>query len=63
MLVVNSNNLTCEQVLGLLGVSKRAVESVQNTIVVRGDYKRYCRQCRLHNVIPQSFNTWLNGEE
>lgn len=61
--VVNSNNLTGEQVLNFMGVSKKAVRSVQDTIAQRGDYSRYCRRCHAHGIFPQSFKVWAEGED
>lgn len=61
--VVNSNNLTGEQVLNFMGVSKRAVKSVQNTMVLRGEYSRYCRRCNARGVFPKSFKVWVEGGE
>ena len=52
--VVNSNNLTSTEILGAMGVSKEAVNSVAETI----QFRKYCQDCRRAGVVPMTWEAY-----
>lgn len=52
--VVNSNNLNGAEVLGFMGVSKRAVQSITETI----QYQGYLKDCHKAGVTPMTWEEY-----
>ena len=52
--VVNSNNLSGSDVMGFMGVSKEATNSVTQTI----QYRKYCQDCNRAGVNPMSWEDY-----
>ena len=55
--VVNNNNMTGEEVMGFMGVSKRAVNTVTQTI----QYRAYCEDCRKAGVTPMTWEVYTGS--